>query len=776
MNMIFKIARTELRNLFYSPVAWFLTIAFMVQCGIYYTYPLYPLAKWQEVLMENTPKFKDLGLALTTSLFLAPDGIFMNVLQNLFLFVPLLTMGLISREVNNGTIKLLYSSPLKIREIVLGKYLAIMIYNLLLVGIVGIFMVTGLFNIQHADYGLLLSAALGFYLLVCAYTAIGLFMSSLTTYQIVSAIGSFIIVFALSRIGNLWQKYDLVRDLTYFLSISGRTTKMLRGLITTKDLVYFILIVGMFVSFTLIKLRAGRESKPWYIRTGRYLLVLGAVLLLGYFSSRPGYIGYWDTTANNANTLHVNTQNIIKEMKGEPLEITLYCNLFGGGVARGLPENRNDYLWNLWEPYIRFKPDIKFNYVYYYDVRDGDSTLSVTWGHKSYKEIAERMCEGYEIKPSLFKPGAEVRKQIDLSPENYRLVMQLKYKGRTTFLRTFDDPTFWPEELQVAAAFKRLLQDSMPKAVFLTGNLERDINKNGEREFKYHTTAKDNRYSLVNIGFDVDTLLPETQSIPAGAAAVVLADPKTTLSPVTTGKLQTYINNGGNMFILGEPGKQQVLNPLLAQFGVRMMDGTLIELSKDEMPHMVKPFITLEGTDLSQEQILSLLKTAIREKTDSFAMLMPGVTGIEYTNGGAYTIKPLFQTGTDKAWLKAGAVVTDSVAPAFSPAEGDTKIPHYTTAVSITRKLAQKEQRIIVTSDADFMSNMRQGGGFIGRSMYSWLDYGKFPIYTPRPQPMDTKLLIGTTAAGILRILYVWVMPGLVLLLGTVLLIRRKRK
>lgn len=776
MKMIFKIARTELRNLFYSPVAWFLTIAFMVQCGIYYTYALYPVAKWQEVLQQNTPKFKDFGIAMTSGIFLAPDGIFANVLQNLYLFVPLLTMGLISREINNGTIKLLYSSPLKVREIVLGKYLAIMIYNLLLVGIVGIFMVTGVINIRHADYGVLLSATLGFYLLVCAYTAIGLFMSSLTTYQIVSAIGSFILIFVLSRIGGLWQKYDFIRDLTYFLSLSGRTTKMLKGLITTKDLVYFLVIVYMFVGFTLVKLKSGRESKPWYVKAGRYALIALTTLVVGYFSSRPGYIGYWDTTATKSNTLHANTQQIIHDMKGEPLEVTLYCNLFGGGVSRGLPENRNDYLWTLWEPYLRFKPDVKFNYVYYYDIADNDSSLYKTWVGKSAKEIAEKMCEGYEIKPSLFIPGQEVRKTIDLQPENYRLVMQLKYKGKTTFLRTFDDATFWPEEQQVAAAFKRLLQPVMPKSLFLTGNLERDIYKKGEREFNYHSLSKENRYSLLNMGFDSDTISPETHDIPDDIATLVLGDPKTALSNTAMDRIQHYLHKGGNMLILGEPGKQQMLNPLLQGMGVHMLDGTLIELSKDEMPHMVKPFFTAKAAELSQEPFMLMLKESFETGEESMPMLMPGVTGLTWTNDSGYTVAPLLNTAPGDVWLKAGALVTDSVAPVYNPAEGDSRAANYTTAVSLTRKVNNKEQRIIISADADFMSNMRQGGAFLSRSFYSWLDYGNFPIYTPKPKAVDTLLNISATGAGMLKIVYVWVLPGLVLLMGTILLIRRKRK
>jgi len=89
-------------------------------------------------------------------------------------------------------------------------------------------------------------------------------------------------------------------------------------------------------------------------------------------------------------------------------------------------------------------------------------------------------------------------------------VMQLKYKGRTTFLRTFDDNIFWPEDVQIAAAFKRLLQDTLPRFYFVTGDLERNIYKSGEREYRYNSIDKTNRWSLINVGFDADTLSLKT--------------------------------------------------------------------------------------------------------------------------------------------------------------------------------------------------------------------------------------------------------------------------
>jgi len=649
-----------------------------------------------------------------------------------------------------------------------------MVYNMLLLSFLGIFLVSGMFDIKSADYGLLLSAALGFYLLVCAYTAIGLFMSSLTTYQIVSAIGSFLVIFILSRIGGLWQKYDFVRDLTYQLSIAGRTTKMLKGLITSKDVIYFILIVFMFVGFTCLKLKGAREVKPWFVKAGRYMAIIISVLTIGYLTSRPGVIGYWDTTAVKSNTLHENTQKVISELGDEPLEVTMYVNMLGGGGLMGFPESRNTYLWDLWEPYLRFKHNITFKYEYYYDIADGDSLLYRRFPGKKVNEIAAEMADGFEADLSMYKTPAEMRKAINLEPEAYRLVMLLKYKDKSTFLRTIDDPEFWPDESMVGAAFKRLLQPKMPLVMYVTGDLERNIYKKGEREYSYHTLEISNRGSLINLGFDFDTVSLETQDIPAGISSLVLADPKTKLSATAMSKLQRYIDNGGNMLITGEPGKQQMLNPLLQQFGVQLRDGTLIELSKNEMPHMVFPYVTLQASSLAQDYLLMRLKESKGE--DSIKTLFPGTAPIAITDSSHFSIQTLLTTVPGRVWLKKGSLVTDSAAPVFSPEQGDIKENSFPVIVGLTRKLNGREQRIIVSGDADVLSNIRFGGVYISKPMYSWLDYNKFPIYTPRPAPKDNMLLISSARAKIMRIIYVWILPALLLLLGTIILIRRKRQ
>lgn len=781
MKLIFKVARTELRNLFYSPVAWFLTIAFMVQCALFYTVMVEKMARFQELFVKNNSEWIGFNDSLTQTIFLAEQGIFVNVLQNLFLFVPLLTMGLISREINNGTIKLLYSSPLKIRHIVLGKYLATMAYNMILVGIVAVFVILGMTNIEYVDYGRLLTSLLGFFMLVCAYTAIGIFMSSITTYQIISAIATFTIIFFLSYIGELWQKYDYIRDITHFLSMKGRAIKLLSGLIRTTDIIYFAAIITMFLGFTLFRLKGAREFIPAYKKSIRYVSLIVVCIAVGYITSRPGLIGYWDTTRDNINTLHPKTQAILAGFDGnEPVEITLYANMLGKNwMQGGMPERRNDYMWRLWEPYLRFKPDLKFKFVTYYDIPDNDSTLYKAFPGKTKKQIAEEIGKGIGGDVSKCTPPEEVRKMVDLTPEGMQLVMQAKYKGRATFIRTFVDGVTWPNETNVSAAFLRLQQDTMPKVLFTSGNLERSIFKSGEREYAKGITNIYSRGSLINSGFDADTINLDQQDIPKGISSLVIADPKTALSQVEQDRIRKYIEKGGNAFILTEPGKADLVNPLLAGTGTEFMPGTVVELSKNEAPDMALPFVTKDVEKMAPDAFLKLrlkIKNERKEPKRRYAK-MSGSTAIRQLPGSPFNRLGFLQTNSqNEIWVKMGRLVADSTAPVFSPQDGDFKDSSFSLMGGIYRNINGKEQRIMLSGDADFFSNRRSNGDDMLLFGFSWLDNNRFPNFAVRPSPMDLNIKISSETANMQIWVFLYILPAIVLLLGIVLLVRRKRK
>lgn len=767
MTTTIKIARTELNLLFYSPIAWFLLVVFMFQAGLSYTDGVDGYLISQELGggYAMGPKF------LTQNIIAYPRGLFAGMIGSIYLYLPLITMGLISRELSSGTIKLLYSSPTKVREIVLGKFISMMVFCLLLTAVLAVFCIIGAFNIPHADAGVMLSGLLGIYLLMCTYAAIGLFMSCLTAYQIVAAICTLVLFGALQYIGRLWQDIDFVRDLTSFISISGRTEKMLMGLITTKDILYFLVIIGMFLGMSVYRLLSSRRTIPLLVRISRYVLIVVVAVGVGYLGSRPALTGYLDTTATKNMTLTANAQKITKSLDDGPLEVTSYINLLEGHFWYGQPSQRNTDLAR-WEPYIRFKHDINLKYVYYFDSTDDKYLYKYNKG-LSLQQLADKYITSAKLDGDRFLKPEQIRSMIDLRAEQRRYVMKLDYKGKSTFLRLFNDQLVFPTETETSAALKRLT-GTPPHIAFAGGQLERSVERKGDREYQMLTSEITFRNSLVNQGFDVLNVDLSSQDVPAGVAGLVIADPRTPFDSAALGRIRRYIDGGGNLLIAGEPGKQALLNPLLQPLGVQLMDGVLVQESEDFAPDLVLPYLTDTAAKLS--------KKLADNFEDSLRISMPGVAGLRYERGGTFAVHPLLMTDGAKTWNKKGRLVTDSAKVLFHPEEGDEK-GAFPTALQLTRQINGRQQRIVVTGDADFLDNaelgrynVRTANFNLNTAIFGWFTYGEFPIDSSRPKSEDNKLALTKQSFRVLKVFCLGILPGLLLILGTILLIRRKRK
>ena len=190
-------------------------------------------------------------------------------------------------------------------------------------------------------------------------------MSSLTTYQVVAAVGTLIILAILNFVGSIGQEYDLIRELTYWLSINGRTIDMLNGVIRSEDVIYFVVVVTLFLTFTTFKLTSDRCTISRFRQAISYLGFFVAAMAIGYFTSRPGMIKVWDTTRTRLNSLTENSQHVLAKLTG-PVTITNYVNLLDNKSYRYLPimKKANE---TIFEPYCLAKPDLQVKYVYYYD-------------------------------------------------------------------------------------------------------------------------------------------------------------------------------------------------------------------------------------------------------------------------------------------------------------------------------------------------------------------------------------------------------------------------
>lgn len=762
MKTIRKLAKTELSTLFYSPIAWLVLIVFTFQAGLAFTDKLKLYAGWQEAGSRLS--------FITSSVFGGPTGFFAEIQRNVYLYIPLLTMGLISRETSSGSIKLLLSSPVKIRQIVLGKYLAMTAYCLLLIGILACFAIAGALSIESFDWKHVCSGLLGIYLLICAYSAIGLFMSSLTSYQVVAAVSTLVVLAALNYIGLLGQHLDFVRDITYFLSISGRADQMRDGLITSGDFSYFILVIILFLGLTMLLLHSGRAAKPAWIKVSRYAALIVTLLLLGYISSRPKLLMYADMTATKSKTLTASTQAIIRSLD-EPIRVTTFVNLLDDFWYMGIPASRNKDI-AFWAPYQRFMPNLQLEYVYYYDSSMADWLYKYNPGLNN-RQLAEKMAKAREQDLKRFMPPDSIRKRIDLRSEENRFVRMLEYKGKRSFLREFAgemDPN--PGEAEFAAAIKRLIVPA-PKVAFLTGENERAIDKAGEKDYQMTTSQLTYRKALVNQGFDVKQLSLDAEEVPDDISLLVIADPKKEFANEKMEKLRRYIAKGGNLLIAGEPGKQSVLNPLLTEMGVQMGEGMLLQESKDFSPDLVLGLFTEQAS--ARSNMFNLLYA------DSSRVSMPTAVGLHYSNDGPFRITPVLASDKRFSWNKTGDLKMDTGYVQFDVAT-DIKSSQ-PLALALNRQVNGKEQRIFVTGDADWLSgqeigryNVRVYNFLFMVEIFRWFSNDQYPVDVSRPKSADNKLKVGKEGVAMQKLVFLGLLPALMLTGGVLLLVTRKRR
>jgi len=92
------------------------------------------------------------------------------------------------------------------------------------------------------------------------------------------------------------------------------------------------------------------------------------------------------------------------------------------------------------------------------------------------------------------------------------------------------------------------------------------------------------------------------------------------------------------------------------------------------------------------------------------------------------------------------------------------------------RQINGREQRIIVSGDADFMSNQRAFGGPLFNAGYSWIMRNEYPVYHPMPVPKDNFMTVSKETGKILKPIFIYIIPSIIMLAGIILLIRRKRK
>jgi ABC-2 type transport system permease protein len=244
--MIRLIALKELRSLFAAPSTWLMLAA------LQFIFAWFFLARLDAFLQVQAQLAQVANAPGATQAVAAP--LFGVLALILMMLTPIFTMRLLAEERRNQTMTLLLTAPLSAAHIVLGKFLGLLLFLLLIIASCTAMLLTLAAGTQ-LDLGLVLGNALGLLLLAMSYAALGLYISALTVQPMIAAIGALAVLFGLwlAEIGaeggdNTWW---MIAPTSHFHNFNT-------GLLNSADAVYFLLFSSVFLLLAIRRLHNNR--------------------------------------------------------------------------------------------------------------------------------------------------------------------------------------------------------------------------------------------------------------------------------------------------------------------------------------------------------------------------------------------------------------------------------------------------------------------------------------------------------------------------------------
>ena len=233
INIIFK---KELKSYFNSPMAYIFLVVFAIVTGYFFTNTFF---------LFNQSNMRAL----------------FNIVPLVYLFfIPAITMGLIAREKNIGTMEIISTLPIKDVEFVVGKFLSAL--TLIALGLV--FTLIHFFTLMNVgtniDYGAVFTGYLGLLMLGAVYASVGTFASSVTDNQVIAFIISVFIVLVFFLMDKMLYFMPVsIAGVIQYISVDYHLSNISRGVIDSRNIIYFASLIGLFL-FTTIRVL---EIRKW---------------------------------------------------------------------------------------------------------------------------------------------------------------------------------------------------------------------------------------------------------------------------------------------------------------------------------------------------------------------------------------------------------------------------------------------------------------------------------------------------------------------------------
>lgn len=492
-----------------------------------------------------------------------------SVLFILLIATPILTMKSLSDEKSKRTDQLLFTSPVSVIGIILGKYLAMVTVFLVPVMIMCAYpLFLGYFG--KVAYAESYVAILGYLLFGSLCIAIGLLISSLTENVIIAAIGTFAVLMltyllkgicsVLSPDGNYFTK-----ALSDFDTLS-RMNDMIEGTIDFSAIVYFLSMICLVLFMTYRVLQKRRYTlnkstmKMSLLSTSSMILFAGIVFLINYgIKQLPSEYLRLDVTYEGIYEITDTTKELLSSLDED---INIYVCAAESSADDTVAETLNRY--------EDISGHIKISYI---------DTYSNPDFMKKYG--ADSASAG-----SIIVEGEKRYKVIDY---NDLYLTEFNYETYSNDQKGYD------AEGQISSAIAYVLSDDMPKVYVISGHDEANLSSN-VTSLIAKGNAEIQEINLMNY-----------DAIPDDADSIIIVSPTIDYSADDAKKITSYIDDGGDAVIISSYSDTKLKNfdGIIEKYGVEILDGMVIEEDKDSFyqnPYFLLPKL---ASDVATEDALA---------------------------------------------------------------------------------------------------------------------------------------------------------------------------
>ena len=717
---------------------------------------------------------------------------FLNAAQPLILlFAALLTMRLVVEEKKQGTWELILTTPVRDAELVIGKYLGS------LVVLCGMLLLTLYYTLMLAifgdpDLGPIATSYFGLLLFGSVCLAVGIFASTVTANQIVSAVLAGGILFGLWAIGLIASLVGGgIGEVLTRLSMSGYFAEFERGIINTQSVVYYVTVTIFFLYAAVRAIDTGR----WRLvqRKGKSGSLAGvglATLFVAWvfdFVLPTSPIITWAIVAIGVGLV---TANVLLDFRrvGEALASRRGAFGIGTGVSLSLVAvilllanlisttvfHRFDFTglaqFTLTSQTQEVLADLvgeenQVEVVSFYsdpnpNIEGSAEAFAVSsFGYNllleytNYTDAVSIRREDPELRPDLSR---QYLGQGPLAQLASRLGVVV-FRGSAGQMLVFGPQIQAEAESAFTSAILQVTGKRQHIVYFLIGHGEASI---GDDYSAARGGLRDNLFQVAELN------LRQLDALPENASALVMAGPQLELEDDEIALLDSYLQRGGRLLLLLNPNPQPQLRELVASWWLSIDDGVVVDPEAHVTPNFDVPLVDARRNQYGLGDVYFPGTTMVRPLEDKpeEAQIQP----LAWTTASAWQEKdalgvgdPVFDEGVDvSGTLALGALVEIPVAS--DVAEEDRHSP--TT-------------RLAVIGDSDFAGNLHFGNGQNSQlflTVINWLAEGDEIISVDRKVVPVRRLVLSPEESRFLNLSTVGLLPLILLVVAARVWWRRK--